>query len=220
MRICIIGGGKVGFYLAKTLLEHGHDPVVVEQQEEAGEKLANSLDIPVIHGDGTSLDTLQAVDLAHCQALVCVSGKDEVNLVAAQLAKKVFSVKRTIVRVNNPKNTEILRKLGIDFVLSSTQNIVRLIEHQVESSAIRHLMGMGGDASLVEIILPAHFRYDGQTLAEIRTPKNSVVVSIFRKDNFIIPDGETKIAAGDRVMLVTSEDALHQLIKNWKIEDK
>ena len=66
MNICIVGGGKVGFYLAKTLLEHGHDPIVVEPRQDACERIANSLDIPVIVGDGTSADVLEAADCGDC----------------------------------------------------------------------------------------------------------------------------------------------------------
>ncbi|MDL2325291.1 TrkA family potassium uptake protein [Ruminococcaceae bacterium OttesenSCG-928-A16] len=221
MRICIIGGGKVGFYLAKTLLEHNHEPIVIEQDAATCTKVANELDVAVIHGNGASVGTLEAADCANCQAMVCVSGKDEVNLVAAQLGKKVFNIKKTIARVNNPKNTEVLKALGIDIVLSSTINIARLIEHQVETTALRNLLSMGnGTASLVEILVPEHFRYNGKTLRDIPTPKECVVVSIMQNGEFSIPTADSVIYSGDQIMAISSNDALHELIADWKIGEK
>ena len=80
MKICIVGGGKVGYYLAKTLLEHGHEPIVIEKNKTTAEKLANSLDIPVIVGDGTTLETLSSAKCEECDVFITVSGRDECNL--------------------------------------------------------------------------------------------------------------------------------------------
>lgn len=142
MKICIIGGGKVGFYLAKSLLEHGHEPVVIERQQRYCEKLADTLDIPVICGDGTTLEALEAAGCAGCAAFVAVSGNDETNLIACQLAKKVFGLPKTVARVNNPRNTEVLRRLGVDIPVSSTDNLGRLLEREVETDRIRQLLSM------------------------------------------------------------------------------
>lgn len=221
MRICIIGGGKVGFYLAKTLLEHKHQPVVIDPDFETGTKLANELDIPVIHGDGTSIDALRAAEAEKCHAVVCASGLDEVNLVAAQLCKKVFNVQRTVARVNNPRNTVVFKQLGVDIVVSSTDTLVSLIEREVETSAVRHLITLhAGTASLVEVHIPASFRYKGETLADIPVPSGSVVVTILRGDDFIIPGGSTQILEGDKLMVAATDEALHKLIYGWKIDDK
>lgn len=220
MRICIVGGGKVGYYLAKTLIEHGHHPVVIEQDMDTSTRVANALDISVIHGDGASIDSLRAAQAERCQACVCVSGKDEVNLVAAQLAKTLFRVKKTVVRVNNPKNTAALKRLGVDIVVSGTQNIARLLERQVETSAMRHLMELGhGSASLVEVMVPTNFRYNDETLTTIPIPKGLVIISVTRRDSFIIPNGETKILSGDTIMVAATDAALHQLIAKWQIEE-
>ena len=94
MRVCIIGGGKVGYYLSKTLMEHGHDPIIIEINEHACSRLADNLDLPVIHGDGTLVEILELARAGGCGALVGVTGRDETNLIACQLAKKVFGIKR------------------------------------------------------------------------------------------------------------------------------
>ena len=120
MRVCIVGGGKVGYYLAKTLLEHGHTPVLIEDDPAMCRKVADSLDLTVVCGDGTFAEVQESADVAHCSAMVAVTGRDEDNLIVCQLAKQVFKVKRTVARVNNPKNAAVLKKLGVDIAVSAT----------------------------------------------------------------------------------------------------
>ncbi|MEG2021537.1 MAG: TrkA family potassium uptake protein [Oscillospiraceae bacterium] len=218
MRVCIVGGGKLGYYLAKTLLEHGHNPTIVEQDLAACEHTANSLDIPVIHGDGTTMLVLQSADVEGCQALVAVTGRDEDNLISCQLAKQVFKVKKTVARVNNPKNAEVLKSLGVDIAVSSTDNIARLIEREVETASIQQLLSLaGGTVSLTEIQIPPTFRYTGQTLAQLVIPPDVVIISVTRNGQFIIPRGTTQIISGDKVMVLAKDTAFHTLNTDWRI---
>lgn len=220
MQVCIVGGGKVGFYLAKTLLEHDHDPIVVEPNQAACEKIANNLDIPVIVGDGTSAEVLEAAGCGNCSSLIAVTGQDENNLVACQLAKRVFKCKRTVARVNNPKNAAVLKALGVDITVSSTGNIVRILEREVETSAIRHLLNLaGGTASLIEISLPENFRYHARPLTEIPIPDDFNIVSITRANECIIPRGGTQLFSQDKLMCVTMDDAFHKIVKDWKLSN-
>lgn len=216
MHICIVGGGKVGFYLAKTLLEHGHEPVVIEETENTCQRLANSLDIPVIHGDGTLVEILRMARLDQCKALIGVTGRDENNLIACQLAKRVFGVKKTVARVNNPKNAPVLKQLGVDIAVSSTDNIARLIEREVETDAIRQVLSVaGGEASLSEVLLPDNFRHENKSLAELSIPSDVVIIFITRGQELIIPRGNTTLHSGDRVMCVAKDTAFHDLISGW-----
>ena len=96
MKVCIAGGGKVGMYLAQSLLAHHHKVTIIEPQEMLCRTLADSLDIPVICGDAISFDTMRTADVASCDAFVAVTGADENNLVACQIAKREFGVNRTV----------------------------------------------------------------------------------------------------------------------------
>ena len=107
MKVCIAGGGKVGMYLAQSLLAHRHKVTIIEPQEMLCRSLADSLDIPVICGDAISFDTMRTADVASCDAFVAVTGADENNLVACQIAKREFGVNRTVARASNPKNREL-----------------------------------------------------------------------------------------------------------------
>ena len=218
MRVCIVGGGKVGYYLAKTLIENSHDIIVIEKNKLVAEKFSNSLGVPVVLGDGTSLESLSSVKCEECDALVAVSGRDECNLIACQLAKKVYDVPKTISRVNNPKNSQILKQMGIDITISSTDNIARLLEREVETDNIKQLIGITGDNSINEILINEKFPFNGKTLMEIPVPKDSVIISVTRKGELIIPRGHTNILVGDRILCLASDDALHKLVVDWKLD--
>src|SRR3989339_1881163 len=131
MKIIIIGGGKIGYYLAKTLIPFKHDITLIEEQKELCIKVANELNINVLSGDGTNIEILTEAKASEANVFIAVSGKDEVNLIACQLAKRNFGVKRTISRVNNPKNISVFETLGVDFAVSSTSIIADLIEQEV-----------------------------------------------------------------------------------------
>ena len=220
MRVCIVGGGKVGYYLSKTLMEHGHEPIIIEIDERTCSQLADSLDFPVIHGDGTLVEMLEIAKVDGCQALIGVTGKDEANLIACQLAKKVFGVKKTVARVNNPKNAPVLKELGVDIAVSSTDNIARLIEREVETDAIHHLMSIaGGDASLTEVLLPVDFKFSGRTLAELEIPHEVVIVFLTRGQELIIPRGNTVLLGGDKVVCVAKNTAFHDLAHLWELDE-
>lgn len=215
MKIIVVGGGKVGYYLSKTLLEHGHTPVVIETSKELCHYIANNLDIAVVSGDGTTIEALEAANAGDCDVLVSVTGQDENNLISCQLAKKLFNVAKTIAKVNNPKNLECMRQLGVDITISSTDNIARLLEHEVDATAFKRIADINhGQAAIVEVTLPENYKLHGKKLQEIKLPTNAVVVSVNRNGTTIIPRGDTQLLSGDSVILMAKNDAIHD-IKNY-----
>ncbi|MEG0229545.1 MAG: TrkA family potassium uptake protein [Oscillospiraceae bacterium] len=220
MKIIIVGAGKVGFYLAQTLLEHNHFPTIVDQNKNLCQKAANLLDIPVINGDGTTIETLEEAGAADCDALVSVTGLDQDNLFACQLAKREFLVKKTIARVNNPKNAEVMKTLGVDIPISSTDNIARLLEREIETSAMKQIMDLNrGKASISEILLPENFTKTDKTLQQLNLPETVVIASIFRNGDVIIPRGNTTLFPGDKIIIVAENSALHVINKIFKLNN-
>ena len=221
MKVVVVGGGKVGYYLTKTLLEHGHEPHLIEQSRLQSTHVADELDIPVICGDGTTIDTLEAAGAKDADALIAVTGRDQDNLVACQLAKRVFNVGRTVARINNPKNASAMKQLGVDIPISSTDNIARLLEREVDTAAIKQLMPLNrGEASLSELQIPDGYELDGIRLSELRLPEESVVVSITRDGRFIIPRGNTQILSGDKLLVVCANDVVRGLSKKLALREE
>lgn len=220
MKIVIVGGGSVGYYLAKTLMEHNHEPSIIEKNQTVCTRLADELDIPVIQGDGTTIEGLRDAGCDRADALVAVTGRDEENLIACQLAKLEFHVHRTVAKANNPKNASVMSSLGVDITVSSIDFISRMIEREVDISTIKHVVSLNqGKASISEILLPDDFKYSGRQLADIRLPEQSVIVMVERDGEAIVPRGSTHIYSGDKLLIVAKDEALHAVKEKLKLTD-
>ena len=196
MKVCIAGGGRVGRYLAQSLLANHHEIVIIEPVESQCRMLADTLDIPVICGDSVSMDTLRTADVASCDAFVAVTGSDEDNLVACQIAKREFGVDRT-------------------------DNLSHILEREIETDTIRQLLSLGGGtASLNEILLPENFLYAGKAIMDIPIPGDTILISITRDTEFIIPHGSTILLPWDHILCLTRDDSLHELTEAWGLSDK
>lgn len=219
MKIIIVGGGRVGFYLAKTLQGQGHEPVLVEQNRERCRFCANLLDVTVCAGDGTSRGTLHAAGAEDADVVVAVTGKDECNLVCCQTAKKLFGTKKTVAKVNNPNNVSALKALGVDTVFSETDYIIEYLTREVDFSVIRELipLGAGDDASIVEITLPENYKLAGDTLMQLSLPSTCNIVCINRDGHIIIPRGQTKLHSGDVLLAVTLRSGERELRRALKL---
>ncbi len=220
MKVTVIGGGKVGYYLVRTLMEHKYEPTVIERNKAVCEHIANEMDIPIICGDATKLDILEAADIHESDALVSVTGSDETNLIVCQLAKKKFGVRKTVAKSNNPKNVPVMQALGIDNVINSTDSIASLIEREVDTSKIKQLLSLNsGEITLFEIYLPDDYAYDGKMLMEIKLPALFNIVSITRGGCMIIPRGQSMLKSGDKLLVISETDAVKELKSALKIKD-
>lgn len=214
MFIIIVGGGKVGYYLAKTLLAYRHKVIVIEPVKEMCEKVANELNIPVCHGDGTTIDILTEMDTSKADIFIAVTGRDEDNLIACQLAKRNFGVRRTIARVNNPKNIQVFEKLGVDIAVSSTSIIADLIEQEVDYSGMKTLMKLkNGKIVLSEIMINPGCQVCDKSLRELAIPRDCILISVIRDEEVIIPNGFTVLKAGDYIIAVSSLEDQQELKK-------
>ncbi len=212
MYIVIVGGGKVGYYLCKTLLPNKHRVAVVERNKEMCERIANELNIPVINGDGTNIDDLTDIHVEKADVFIAVTGRDEDNLIACQLAKRNFGVKRTIARVNNPKNITAFERLGVDIPVSSTSIIADLIEQEVDFAGIKTLtMLQNGKIVFIEIFLNEASPVCGKSLREINLPRKCILVSVVRNEEVIIPNGFTVLQPGDLILAVSSAQDRQEL---------
>lgn len=212
MYIIIVGGGKIGYYLTKTLLPYKHKIVVIEPVKELCEKIANDLHVPIINGDGTNIDNLTEIEVSKADIFIAVTGKDQDNLIACQLAKKNFGIKRTIARVNNPKNITVFERLGVDKAVSSTTIIADLIEQEIDYSGIKSIMKLkNGKISLSEINIASDSAVCNKSLKDINLPKDCILISVIRDEEVIIPNGYTVLHSGDCIITVSSNESREEL---------
>jgi trk system potassium uptake protein TrkA len=209
MKVVVVGGGKVGYYLIRALLEHGHTVSVIEKDPRRCEVLAEEYPVLVINGDGTNPGDLVDAGADRADVLAAVTGKDEENLLVCQIAKHHFDL-RCIARVNNPKNQEVFRHLGINVTVSSTAIIAELIEREMALGKIRTLLTFHhGDLTIVEADIPPGSPAAGKTVAELAPglPPESILVAVIRRDRVIFPRGHTVLEAGDTVMALVHTEA-------------
>jgi trk system potassium uptake protein TrkA len=210
--VIVVGGGKVGFYLAWTLVEKDHEVLVIERKRETVERISERLGAIVMEGDGAEASVLAAAGASRADVVVASTGDDEDNLIVCQVAKRKFRVDRVIARVNNPKNELLFKKLGIDTTVSQTNVLLHLIEQRIGVDGLTHLLTLRHDAiEIVEARVSENSPVAGKTLAEITLPGECVFSAIARGEHIVVPTGQTRIEVGDEVIAVTSRESEPQL---------
>ena len=218
MYIIVVGGGNVGYYLTRALLDEDHEVLVVEKNAAYCEAINDDLGSVCIRGDGCEVATLAEIGTDRADMLVAVTGDDEDNLVACQVAKHKFNVLRTISRIRNPNNETLFKKLGIDVTISSTNVILEHIKVEVPTHPLTHLMTIRDKGlEIVEVRIPLGSTTVGKVVKELSLPPESVLSLIIRKERKpVVPTGNTLIQAEDQVIAVTcseSEEALRTALR-------
>jgi trk system potassium uptake protein TrkA len=122
MYIIVVGGGKIGYYLARALLDEGHEVLVIEKDSSRVRNICDELGSVCMRGDGCETATLNEAGTDRADMLIATTGDDEDNLVTCQVAKYKFNVPRTLALINNPKNEAVFKKLGIDITVRSANS--------------------------------------------------------------------------------------------------
>jgi len=213
MDIVIVGAGKVGYYLVKTLLPNKHRITVIEKNQDCCNRIASDLDVAVLHGDGTDINLLSEAGTQHADVFIAVTGKDQDNLIACQLAKRNFHVKRTIARVNNPKNISVFEKLGVDIAVSSTSTIAEMIEKEIDFSAVKTLTKMKkGDLVISEVLLSKKSHACNKRVMDMKLPKEAILMSVIRGDETFVPNGQTVLRENDTVFIICKQSSQKAII--------
>jgi trk system potassium uptake protein TrkA len=215
--IIIVGGGRVGFHLAKELVEANQEVLVIEQDPERVAEIADELGDIVLQGDGCEATVLQSAGTERANMLLAVTGDDEDNLVSCQVAKEKFNVERTVARISNPKNEEIFQKLKVDITVSATSAIMNRIEPELPTHQLIPLTKLKGSGlEVVEVRVPDDSRVVNRRVRELLLPPQSMIICIIGEDSQPrLPALESVIHAGDVILAVTmheSEGALRDAL--------
>jgi len=203
MRVTLIGGGKVGSFLARELHEAGHVVSVIEEAHGHAQTLTDESKVLVLEGDGTDVNLLKAADTSRADWVLAVTGLDEVNLVACQLAL-TLGARQVLARMNNPLNRPTFEALKVP-VVAVTDVMATLISREVEIPEFRHVTLLGrGEISVYEIDIPDHF--DARPVAEVRLPSESLLVAVVSENEVRVPTATTHLRPGDQVTAVSRVD--------------
>jgi trk system potassium uptake protein TrkA len=209
MRILLVGGHQKTKSLVKSLKGKHHSIVVINEDYEWCQLLSNAYDIICVHGDGTKPFILEDADTATMDAVIALGNRDAENLVVCEIAKKQFKVKNTIAIVNEPRNMEVFKKLGVDKCISATQMIADIIESEAVFTDIQEYLPLEhGRIACLEITLTDKSPAIGVPISRIGMTDGSIIGCVLRGEQTIIPKGDTVLMAGDKLVVLAAQNVV------------
>ena len=202
MYVIVVGGGKVGLNLARELLAKGVEVTLIEQRRDRYLAIDSELGYVVQYGDGTELWVLERAGIQRADLVVAVTGDDEDNILISQISKEKYLVDRVIARVNNPRNHQYFELLDVAPAVSATELILRLIEHEVPSYGLVHLLDLREERlEIIEIEVQDGSPAAGKTVGELELPDGSLVISVLRDGGGFVAKPDSIVNAGDEVLV-------------------
>jgi len=201
MQIVIIGGGDISWALTRALLDDKHKVTVIEKDPAICRAMANMLNTVVINGDGTLMSTLQDAKLEDADIFIALTGRDQDNLVACQVASKRFNVSRTVARVKQSQNKEIFEKLGVTRAINTTSIISDIVKDETLQKSVRTVARLvEKDAVIMEIEVEQKSGAANSAVKDLEMPGGSDILAIFRDAEVLFPDESTVLKPGDRAL--------------------
>ena len=203
MYVIVVGAGKVGWNLARELLDKEHEVTLIENNRNRYLTVEQDLEHNVQYGDASELWVLERAGVSRADMVIAVTGDDEDNMLICQVAKEKYLVDRIIARVNNPRNKQWFELLGIKPVVSATDLILRLIEHEVPEYGLVHLLDLPEQKlEIIELLLPDDSRAAGSRVGDLEMPEGSLLISVLREGKGFVPNAETVLEPGDEILAV------------------
>jgi trk system potassium uptake protein TrkA len=199
----VAGAGKVGWNLARELLDKGNEVTIIESSRERYLAVEQELEHAVQYGDATELWVLERAGIVRADLVIAVTGDDEDNILICQVAKEKYLCERIIARVNNPRNLQHFKLLGIQPAVSATDLILRLIEHEVPQYGLVHLLDLPEERlEIIELEVTEGAPAARKRVQDIDMPEGSLIISVLREGGGFVPKADTVIEVGDEVLLV------------------
>jgi trk system potassium uptake protein TrkA len=203
MYVIVVGGGKVGWNLARELIAKDHEVTLIEARRDRYLVIEEELEHAVQYGDATELWVLERAGIQRADLVIAVTGDDEDNMLVCQVAKEKYLCDRIIARVNNPRNYQHFKLLGIQPAVSATDLILRLIEHEVPRYGLVHLLALEEERlEIIELEVSTDSPVAGVKVTDITLPDGCLIISVLRAGGGFVPKPDTIIEAGDEVLLV------------------
>ena len=203
MYVIIAGAGKVGWNLARELIAKDREVTLIESDHPRYRVVEEELEHAVQYGDATELWVLERAGIQRADLVIAVTGDDEDNILICQVAKEKYGVQRIVARVNNPRNLQHFRLLGIQPAVSATDLILRLIEHEVPEYGLVQLLALEEEhLEIIELEVGEGSPAAGQRVQDVALPDGSLIISVLRGGAGFVPKADSVIEAGDQVLLI------------------
>jgi len=201
--VIIIGAGKVGWNLARELIEKGNEVTLIDNDRDRYHTVEQELEHNVQYGDASELWVLERAGISRADMVIAVTGDDEDNMLICQVAREKYLVDRIIARVNNPRNREWFELLGIKPYVSATDLILRLLEHEVPEYGLVHLLDLPEERlEIIEMQMAESSPAAGQRVGDLELPEGSLLISVLREGKGFVPGPDTVLEPGDEVLAV------------------
>jgi len=203
MYVIIAGAGKVGWNLARELIAKGQEVSLIESDHRRYRVVEEELEHAVQYGDATELWVLERAGIQRADLVIAVTGDDEDNMLICQVAKEKYGAQRIVARVNNPRNVQHFKLLGIQPAVSATDLILRLIEHEVPEYGLVQLLALEEERlEIIELEVSAGSVAAGSRMADVELPDGALIISVLRGGAGFVPKADSVIQAGDQVLLI------------------
>jgi trk system potassium uptake protein TrkA len=214
MNVMIIGCGRVGSQLALLLSQEGHNVTIIDKKPDAFKRLGGTFNGITATGTGFDEALLKELRIDKQDAFVTVTSGDNTNLMASQIAKKMFKVPRVIARVYDPTRAEIYRKLGLD-IISGTMLVAAMIRDKIIENRFTSYLVETGELGVIEIIVGDDLK--GKRSGELNMPDEFRIIVIERKKRVIIPEPDMRLELGDKVIGVVRTTSLKKVKETFKL---
>jgi trk system potassium uptake protein len=203
MYVIVVGAGKVGWNLARELIDKGNELTVIENDRGRFGTVEEELEHAAQYGDGSELWVLERAGIERADLVIAVTGDDEDNILICQVAREKYGVERVIARCNNPRNLQHFELLGVKPAVSATDLILRLIEHEVPRVGLLHLLDLPQERlEIIELEVRQGSPACGKQVKDLGVPDGALVISILRDGTGFVPLADSVIEGGDEVLLV------------------
>lgn len=203
MYLLVAGAGKVGVNLTRELINQGHEVTLIENSRPRYQLVEQELEHIIQYGDASELWVLERSGIKRADMVIAVTGDDEDNILICQVAKEKYNVERIIARVNNPRNRTHFDLLGIKPVLSATELILGLLEHEVPQHKLVHLLNFEAEKiAIIELSLREDSPIADKRVGEIETPDRTLLITIIRDGVGFVPTAGSELKAGDDILAV------------------
>jgi trk system potassium uptake protein TrkA len=214
LKVILIGEGKTVYFLAKRFASKGYYLTIISRDPAEATVLSRQVRATVLVGDGSDPAVLEEAGVRQADVVLSLTPLDQDNLVACQIAQQMFGVPRTIALVNDPDHEAVFRQLGLTTAISTTQIITSLIEQKAGFEDITNLIPVAeGKVNVTEVSLRHSAPTVGKSLRELNLPENSLIACIIRDGQVIVPRGESRLQAADRLILMSLPENYGQALR-------
>jgi trk system potassium uptake protein TrkA len=203
MYVIVAGAGKVGWNLAREMIARDQEVTLIESDHRRYRIVQEELEAAVAYGDATELWVLERAGIQRADLVIAVTGDDEDNILICQMAKEKYGVQRIVARVNNPRNLQHFKLLGVQPAVSATDLILRLIEHEVPEYGLVQLLALEEERlEIIELEVGEGSAAAGQRVQDVVLPDGALIISVLRSGTGFVPKADSVIEAGDEVLLI------------------